>query len=52
MLGNVRDPAEQILQSFKYRKNEMLNNLLQGEREKEASVILQVFAHLVETETV
>lgn len=52
MLGNVRDPADQILQTFKYRKNQILNKLLQGERDKEASVVLQVFRFLIETKTV
>ena len=52
MLGNVRDPADQILQTFKYRKNQILNKLLQGERDKEASVVLQVFRFLIETNTV
>ena len=48
----AKDPAEQILQTFKYRKNQIYQKLLQGEREKEATVILQTFKFLVENELV
>ena len=49
---SIKDPADQILQTFKYRKNQILNNLLQGERDKEASVILQAFRYLINEEVV
>lgn len=33
--------------SLKYRKNELLNQILESERQKEASIILQALDYLV-----
>ena len=41
-------PAMTMQQTFKYRQNQIFNQLLQSERDKEASVILQAFKYLVD----